>query len=542
MTVSRPHVLILAGYLAACAFPATAAVETFVSGEVYADANGNAARDPGEPGIAGVKLSNGRDIVRTGADGRYSVPVRPGDTVFAIKPATHAFPSGDNGLPRFWSHYFPAGSPALEFGGVPVAAETRFDLGLLPATFPSDTSLEVLLFADPQTSTATDIDYYARDVIASVRDAGHATARLGLTLGDVVNDDLSLYPAINRATASLGVPWLHAPGNHDLDFDAPADDQSLLTFRRHFGPDTLAWEEPSASFVVLDDVVYRPGQSPGYVGGLREDQFAFLQAYLADVPRDRLLVVAAHIPFFDTDPSPGRETFRSADRERLFALLRDFPQVLLLTGHGHVQRQVMHDAASGWHGAAPLHEFNIGAACGAFWSGVKDAAGIPDATMADGTPNGYARLVVQPGGGHALSWHPARLGGDDPASTPTMFLHAPRVLRQGAYPAWGVYANVFMGREDSRVEYRVDDGAWEPMRRVERPDPRLLAENVRDDEAATLRGYDRSPEAVPSTHLWRGALPTDLAIGTHRVEVRFFDPARGEQRAATRYRLEAATP
>src|SRR3546814_2998355 len=87
----------------------------------------------------------------------------------------------------------------------------------------------------------------------------------------------------------------------------------------------------------------------------------------------------------------------------------------------------------------------------------------------------------------------------------------------------GVYANVFMGRDDTRVEYRVDGGDWMPMRRVSQPDPRLLVENMRDDLAETLRGYDRSPEAKPSPHLWRGALPTDLAAGAHRVEVRAFD-------------------
>src|SRR3546814_14058108 len=76
-----------------------------------------------------------------------------------------------------------------------------------------------------------------------------------------------------------------------------------------------------------------------------------------------------------------------------------------------------------------------------------------------------------------------------------------------------------------------------PMRRVSQPDPRLLVENMRDDLAETLRGYDRSPEAKPSPHLWRGALPTDLAAGEHRVEVRAFDAWQGEQRAGTTYRL-----
>ena len=99
-----------------------------------------------------------------------------------------------------------------------------------------------------------------------------------------------------------------------------------------------------------------------------------------------------------------------------------------------------------------------------------------------------------------------------------------------------------MGLEDTRVEFRVGEGEWRPMRKVEAPDPRLVAENVRDDLATELRGFDRSPEAVPSTHLWRGALPTDLEVGEHTIQVRALDRWQGEQRASTRYRLIEATP
>ena len=99
-----------------------------------------------------------------------------------------------------------------------------------------------------------------------------------------------------------------------------------------------------------------------------------------------------------------------------------------------------------------------------------------------------------------------------------------------------------MGEDDTRVEYRVDDGAWKPMQRVEQPDPALLAENARDDAADALRGYDRSPEAIPSQHLWRGALPTDLSVGAHRIEVRAFDRWRGEQPARGSVRFQGAAP
>lgn len=515
-----------------------------ISGLVYEDRNGDGRQGRAERGVAGVAVSNGRDVVRTGPDGRYRLPARSGQTVFAIKPAGWRLAQGPAALPAFWRHLPPDPAPALKYGGIPAApVPARFDLGLRreessSASVPTP-ALEVRVFGDPQVKSMRDVDFYARDIVDSVlaerasASAASPPPRLGISLGDIADDVLSLYPALNAQTRRMGIPWLHVPGNHDLDFDATRDEDSLLSFRNVYGPDTFAWEEPQAVFVGLDDVIYRPGQRPAYIGGFREEQFAFLEAYLPGVPKDRLLVLAMHIPLFEPE---GKDTFRDADRERLFALLRDFPQVLILSAHTHIQQHRLHDARSGWHGARPLHEYNVGAACGAFWSGAEDAAGIPDTTMADGTPNGYAALRVETGGAYALAWHPAR-----DAQDTQIGLHAPKVLRRGAYPAWGVYANVYMGRDDTRVEFRIDGGEWKPMSKVSRADPRLTQENVRDDTAANLRGYDRSPEAELSPHLWRGALATDLAPGAHRVEVRAFDSWHGETRAQTEYRLQEAS-
>lgn len=501
-------------------------------GAVFEDRDGDGRRDAGEPGLAGVFVSDGVRLVRSGDDGHYRLATdEAGRPVFVIKPAGHAVARRSDGLPDFWRD----------------STDRQCDFALRPVAASND-ELDVLVFADPQAQSKLDVGYYERDIVESVlneRDASHrhshARADLGLTLGDVVaRGRTELYPALDAATARLATPWLHVAGNHDMDSGAATDTSALDAFTTHYGPETFAWEEPQATFVLLDDVIRLPGQPASYVGGLREDQFTFLERYLATVPTDRLLVIATHIPLFDA--SPGRETFRRGDRERLFRLLERFPKRLVLSGHSHAQRHHFHDATTGWRGATPLHEYNVGAASGAYWSGVKDDAGIPDATMSDGTPNGYARLQVATDGRYRLSWHPARLHHGDPAVTQAMHLHAPKVLRRGAYPAWGVYANVYMGQADTRVEYRVDDGEWRPMRRVEAPDPRLLAENVADDHADALRGYDRSPEATPSSHLWRGALPTELEVGTHRVEVRAFDPRLGEQHARIDYRLDEATP
>ena len=390
----------------------------------------------------------------------------------------------------------------------------------------------VLLFGDPQVKSEVDLGYFRDDIVEPLR--GRDDLGLGIVMGDLVNDVPELLPAVKDVASSLGFPWMFAPGNHDVDPGARTDEESLGTFHRLVGPDTQARETALANIVVLDNVILMPGNKPAYIGGFREDQFAFLERWLPSLPKDKLLVLAAHIHLFDED---GEDSFRDADRLRLFELLRPFRQVLVVTAHSHTQRNVFYGQADGWNGEKPLHELNLGASCGSYWSGAKDALGIPDSTMKDGTPNGYAVLTIRAGGEYALDWFNAR----DPGNA-QIGLHVPKVLRQGAYPAWGVFANVYMGDDDTRVEYRVDDGEWKPMKKVLRPDPRLMAENRRDDEANALRGFDRSPEAEVSQHLWRGALPTKLAVGEHTVEVRAFDRWRGEVRARTTYRLEEASP
>ncbi|GAB3727629.1 calcineurin-like phosphoesterase family protein [Silanimonas algicola] len=492
-----------------------------VTGQVFIDTDGDGRRDADEPGVAGVAIGQGATLARSAPDGRFVLVPSPGSSlpIFVVKPAGYRLPNRRDGLPDFWR---PAGT-------------RRWDIALREA--PLSPPYDVRLFGDPQPKSTTDIDYFERDVVAD--EARLPRARVGISLGDIVHGNLALLPAMARAMAATRTPWLHVSGNHDRDHGAGTDDASLESFRRVFGPDTFAWEEPGLAVVVLDNVIHLPGTgAPArYVGGLRDAQFDFLEAWLPTVPDDTLLVLAMHIPLFDDDPDPATDSFRDTDRQRLFDLLEGRSNTLVLSSHTHIQQHHWHGAGTGFGGRAPLHEYNVGAACGAFWSGVKDVRGIPDTRMADGTPNGYATLTVQAGGRYALRWHVAGDAGDPPFG-----LHAPKVLRRGAWPGVGVYANVWMGDADTRVEFRVASRAWQPMRRVERADPELRAINADDDRSDALRGYDRAPEAILSPHLWRGALPTDLPAGEHPIEVRVFDRWRGELRQATSYRLIDAVP
>ena len=89
--VTRRNVLIgAAGGLALAAVrPAEAQTSPGgqVSGIVFEDKDGSSAPGPANPGLAGVLVSNGRDVAVTGADGRYTLPLPEEATIFVIKPA-----------------------------------------------------------------------------------------------------------------------------------------------------------------------------------------------------------------------------------------------------------------------------------------------------------------------------------------------------------------------------------------------------------------------------------------------------------------------
>jgi C terminal of Calcineurin-like phosphoesterase/N terminal of Calcineurin-like phosphoesterase/Calcineurin-like phosphoesterase len=498
----------LRNFLTLCTFGLmslnVSALPPVIDGIVFEDKNANGVMDKDELGIADLAVSDGIDITKTDANGYWKLYPSQSTIVFVIKPDGWQVPMTSAGLPDFW----------IDVHSEKANRGIRFALQK-KSTASVSQPLNLLIFGDPQPKNSQDVVYYEKDIVEPL--IGKTKASLGISLGDIVHSNLSLYPSMNNVTARLQTPWLHVSGNHDRDYEAGNDEQSLSTFSQYFGPDTFAWEQDGVSVVVLDNVIHEPnsGTPARYVGGFRESQFEFLSRYLNGLKKNRRIILAMHIPVFDADAKPERDTFRNADRQRLFALLAGFDNVLILSSHSHTQRHFFHGAKNGWQGKAPLHEYNVGAACGSFWSGIKDSSGVPDATMQDGTPNGYARVAWNADAAPKLSWHVARA-----AANKQMQLFAPKVLRHKAYPGFSLYANVFMGMPETPVEYRIDNREWKPMLRVEAMDPNVLEKNFIDARATTLRSYDLMPEALLSNHLWKIALPTDLSPGKHLVEVR----------------------
>ena len=88
-------------------------------GIVFNDLNRNGKRDPDEKGVAGIRVSNGREIVVTSDEGRYELPVSDDTIVFVIKPRHWATAINDDQIPQFFYIHKPKGSPPdFRFKGV----------------------------------------------------------------------------------------------------------------------------------------------------------------------------------------------------------------------------------------------------------------------------------------------------------------------------------------------------------------------------------------------------------------------------------------
>ena len=544
---TRRQVMATAGALALTGGTALAELPEVGSGCVFEDLDGTGRRGRTSRGIAGVMVSNGRDVVRTDADGRWQLPIVDGDSVFVIKPAHWATPLAPGGVPQFSYLHQPRGSPkdiAWRHAGV---AET----GPLPASidFPlvsqiESSRFEVLLFADTQPENGLELSFLRDDIIAGALGSG---AAFGINHGDVVFDDLSLYPRYLQLLGATGIPWHHCPGNHDINSQARDDRSSRETWKRVFGPRHYAFQHAGATFVLLDNVHYfgdNPGapRSGAYCGLIGERQLQFVRNVLAQVPREHLVVLSMHVPLL-TYQDPSKTADNTADRNCLLKLLAARPHTVSFSGHMHLTEH-HYLTGDGTHSNLGSHHHQVlAAASGGWWGGPRDGRGIPSADCPDGSPNGYHILAVDgehyttrfvPAAGKTSRQLRAVVNGPSAKRTSAIGADgdetpaAPIAMHELA--ACELVVNVFDGGPRTRVMYAIGGQrpARVPMQRRAMCDPFIAHLFARS--AATQKPW---VQAVPCSHVWAAPLPCDLGAGAHRIEVRAVDEYGRERIAQT---------
>jgi len=425
----------------------------------------------GGRGLAGVSVSDGLQVVATGPDGGFELISDGARRYLAVSPPRgYDFPVQPAGTFRFFERLAPdaRGEQAV-----------RFDLPRLQG---DDTRHGVIVLGDTQTADAGEMARLhaetVPDVIETMRNLGDVPL-FGIADGDIMYDDLALYPEYERAVTRMGIPFGQVVGNHDLDFKVDGDGASTATFERHFGPRYYSFNRGEFHYVVLDDVFWH---GTGYLGYVEEEQLRWLAADLARVEKGSPVMVFLHIPLLPTQgPRHGRRPEISSsvtNRDALLRLLEPY-QAMLISAHMHENDHMLHGER--------IREWNIGTSCGAWWTGD---------ICYDGTPNGYGILDVN---GRSLRWL-YKATGQGPG-------YQLKVHRRGADPAAPdeIVANVWNWDPDWTVTYFVNGERRGAMARRIGMDPDSVAQHTGPD-LPKKRGW---VEPQNTNHHFYAPVPAD---------------------------------
>jgi predicted MPP superfamily phosphohydrolase len=281
--------------------------ERALSGSVFYDANGNGLRDPGEPGLPGVMVSDGLNVTTTAPDGSYALELRPNRRIVFI-----TIPSG------WWTTQFyrqaeSGTSPDFPLYPIPIAQEFSFiqvtDIHILPQAkaaveeFVARANGLKPTFVISTGDLVFDVCYYT-------------------SLADTLEEVEAAFNLYLEAMSGLAPPLFHAIGNHDC---ACALSPSLPehykgAYQRYFGPLWYSFDFGEWHFIVLD------GNSPDPLptSWLNEEELAWLAADLALQPKDRPILLFSHQPLF-----------LCRNYDKLLEIVRGYNVQAAVAGHEH---------------------------------------------------------------------------------------------------------------------------------------------------------------------------------------------------------------
>jgi len=487
-----------------------AQAQNHASGFVFHDLNKNGLFDQTEQPLPGISVSNGVQVIKTGKDGKWSLPYGEDTGFFVIKPTGYMTPVTKDMIPQHYYMHKPGGSPALPIAGIAPTGPLpkSIDFGLRQQNEPKN--FKALIFGDTQARGLTEVNYVTHDV---VEECLGTDAVLGISLGDIVADDPNLFKEINESIAQIGIPWYNVFGNHDFNRGAKDDRASDETYERFYGPSTYAFEYGEVAFISLKNVYF---DSEGkYKSHFTDQQLAFVKNYLTNVPENKLVVLVMHAPIVSCD-----------NRKAMFDILKDRPHTLSVAGHTHTMAHVFADEKMDWFGKSPHHHFINATVCGSWWCGIKDESGIPHATMNDGGPNGYSEISFD-GNSYSIKFKAARRPADY-----QMNIYLADDIQQGELDTTSLLVNVFAGSSRSKIELNVDNSPqWSTMDYNPMRDPGVaamqvynpfLSSKINDTALDTVFGWEMDKPTV-SRHIWKGKLPKGLKPGTHRLTVKSTD-------------------
>jgi len=476
-----------------------------VSGIVFNDLNNNRILDNNESGIENVSVSNQLEVVKTDYDGKYSLPITENTIIFITKPSGYKVPLNENNIPQYFYIHQPNGSSeGLDYKGIEPTGPLSKSLNFPLIKTETKNEFNVIVSGDPQPYKSEQVDYYLNDVVTEMMDY---ESDFYIALGDLVEDDLSLYDKLNEGVRHLEIPAYNVIGNHDINLKSEDNNFKAETYKSIFGPDYYSFDYGKVHFVVLNSIQYEGWNSEKnkqgkYYGGFDDKQLQWLENDIKLVPEDKLVVVVTHMPILD----------RPMDKEtiqKVFRKLKKRKHLFALAGHQHKIRNNSYDKESYWNGKADFPYLVAGAACGSWWSKVKDERGIPLSVAQDGTPNGFFVFNFNDNE-YSFKFHPANHNPNY-----QMRISAPAIqFSKDSLEKEQVIVNVFAGNPNHNVEFQLDDNPPVKMNHQNMIDPLMVP------YFDAFKEFDEwKVKPSESMHMWVAKLPADLKVGSHKLKI-----------------------
>jgi hypothetical protein len=405
-------------------------------------------------GLANVIVSDGFSVVATDHSGKYELePNANATAIFISTPAGYAFKE-EKGIAR---HYY----LLADFTSKRIP-----DFNLEPLAG-NDDEHQFIIWADPQVKNAKDVEKMMTQTVPDVQKlvagAGVTTLMHGITVGDIVWDELKLFADYDRAVGQMGIPFFQCLGNHDMDYNKGGDEASDDTFQKTYGPTYYSFNRGKVHYVIMDDVRYL-GKDREYDGHISQQQLDWLQKDLSHVPKNNLVVLCVHIPVHSG----------VKNNEQLYALLED-RTVHIMSGHTHYHKNVIR---------GNIYEHNHGTVCGAWWTGP---------ICGDGTPCGYGVYKVK---GTDLQWHYQ--------STGEQADHQMKIFIEKAEGATKMQVNIWNHDPAWKTEYWIDNEYKGSLKQVEGFDPQAYATLLGPD-LPKPRGF---AEPRKTEHMFVASIPS----------------------------------
>jgi Predicted phosphohydrolases len=416
------------------------------SGTIFLDKNGNGIQDKGENGVKGIPVSNGRDIVLSDRNGHFQLQGDHNTSIFPILPAEYTLtdkPGKKNNFEYYYCGKENQPTTGLNYPIQKQKPQNRFCLAAV---------------GDPQVGSEQEVDYAAKSVYGEL--LNHPEYATKILLGDIVHEKMELFDESKQLIERLPGTVLVVPGNHDRYYEATRNNQDSI-FNTYFGASNYAFNQGNVHFILLNNVY--PTKKRGYDMKYTSKQLEFVRNDLKLVPKNKLIIIAQHIPIIS-----------GSNSDSLLNMLTEYPHVLFLSGHTHnVRRNLIKQ------GNRTIQEIVAGASCGHFWRGELDWEGIPSAVMNGGSPRCYFiididrnqykfryKAIGRDSNSQMNIWVNSPLPQGKPDKRRDPKVRADTLIHIDSYQPDAIVATIYGACDQTQVRVSIDGGEWHTMNHV----------------------------------------------------------------------------